>query len=148
MDTAAGAAPQSLPDVAAAPHTRSRLVRDVVVFQVKLLFDGVRDFLFSPLSIAAGLIGLAFGGRDPGLAFRRLLALGRSSDRWINLFGEYPAGRASGTGSVDTMIDDLEDALRRDYAEGGITARSRATVEAGLERLRAEMARRQSCRQG
>ncbi len=71
------------------PHHTSRLqlVWDVLVFQFKLAFDGLRDLLLSPLSIVAAVMGLLAGGDDPYQYFRRLLRFGRRSEIWINLFG-------------------------------------------------------------
>ncbi|WP_163271595.1 hypothetical protein [Chelativorans alearense] len=65
--------------------SRTRLVRRVVLFQVKLFADGLRDFVMSPLSIIAGVLGILFS-RDPEGAYDRLMRFGRETDRWINLF--------------------------------------------------------------
>jgi hypothetical protein len=65
------------------PPSRWVLLRDVAAFQFKLIIDGTRDVLLSPLSLIVALLGLATGRRD---WFYRLLVLGRRSDRWIDLF--------------------------------------------------------------
>jgi hypothetical protein len=86
-------------------HTsRLQLLWDVVVFQFKLLFDGVRDLLLSPLSILAAIFGMLAGGDDPQQYFRRLLRLGRRTEVWLNLFGHH---RHEGTS--DRMIDPLRE---------------------------------------
>ncbi|MEQ9181850.1 MAG: hypothetical protein RIF44_24495, partial [Nitratireductor sp.] len=60
--------------------------------------------------------------------FDRLMHFGRDTDRWINLFElNDPALRDSTT--LDTIADDLEQAVRRDYDAGGLSAQ-------GAERLR------------
>lgn len=130
----------------ALPRRRGRisLVRDVAVFQFKLMLDGFRDLVMSPMSFGAAIIGILAGGRDPYWAFRGLMAAGRESDRWINLFGAFDSLAGQRGRTVDATIDDIEEMLRRDYADGGVTARTRASVEAGLERLRAEMSRQRS----
>jgi hypothetical protein len=79
------AASESAPDDL---HTsRLQLVWDVLLFQFKLAFDGLRDLLLVPLSIGAAILGLVAGGNDPQQYFRRLLHLGRRSEMWLNLFG-------------------------------------------------------------
>jgi len=85
-------------------HTsRLQLIWDVVLFQFKLVFDGLRDILLSPLSLAAGILGLLAGGDDPARYFRRLLYLGHRTEVWINLFGRHRRGTS------DQMVDGLRE---------------------------------------
>ncbi len=86
-------------------HTsRLQLVWDVLVFQFKLAFDGLRDLLLSPLSIIAAVMGLLAGGDDPYRYFRRLLRFGRRSELWINLFGHRRRG-----GTSDDVVEPLRE---------------------------------------
>ncbi|PSM17151.1 MULTISPECIES: hypothetical protein [Nitratireductor] len=108
-------------------RSRAGMLRRVAVFQIKLFADGLRDVVMSPLSILAAIAG-AFSRRDPDVYFDRLMHFGRGTDRWINLFELHdPALRDTTT--LDTIADDLEQAVRRDYAGGGLSAQ-------GAERLR------------
>ncbi|MFK8016077.1 MAG: hypothetical protein AB8G17_11630 [Gammaproteobacteria bacterium] len=89
-------------------RNRAQVLRDVVVFQLKLVVDGLRDFLLIP---TAGIIGLysVVLSRRPGEPFYRLLRAGHATERWIDLFGEaYPRGE--------------------DQDEEGLTARERYAV--------------------
>ncbi|MCG8380387.1 MAG: hypothetical protein MI865_13060, partial [Proteobacteria bacterium] len=54
-------------------HSRWQLFRDVMSFQFKLLMDGLRDVLLSPISITAALVGVFTDSKDPGKYFYRLL---------------------------------------------------------------------------
>lgn len=83
--------------------SRLRLIWDVFLFQFKLAFDGLRDLLLSPLSIATAVMGLVAGGNDPHRYFRSLLDAGRRSEAWINLFGSH------GEGTSDEMVDGLRE---------------------------------------
>jgi hypothetical protein len=65
------------------PPSRWTLLRDVFAFQIKLVIDGLRDVLLSPLSLIIALLGLAFGRHE---WFYELLVVGRRSERWIDLF--------------------------------------------------------------
>lgn len=96
--------PSEPPEPENTVHTsRLQLIWDVVMFQFKLLCDAVRDVLLSPLSIFAAILGLLVGGDDPRRFFRRLMRLGRRSDMWINLFGQYRRGTS------DEMVDGLRE---------------------------------------
>jgi hypothetical protein len=112
---------------------RLGVFRDIVVFQAKLLVDGLRDLLLSPLSIGAALIDLLIPGDDGGKRFYAVVRFGRRTERWINLFGAAdrsdpdmaPQGADALLGEIEAF---LRDPKRRDTA--------RADVQALVERLR------------
>ena len=87
---------------------RRQLAWKVIVFQFKLALDGLRDVVLSPVSIISGLLGLIEGGSDPARYFRRVIRWGRSTERWINLFGHHESDTA------DEFVRPLE---RRFYEE-------------------------------
>jgi hypothetical protein len=100
----------------AAGSPRVRLIRETVILQIKLVADGLRDAILIPVSLAATLVGLLRGGEDCDREFRRVVKLGRRSDRWINLFGhQKPLGRAPVVGSVDTILEQVESAVTEQY---------------------------------
>ena len=66
---------------------RGTLVRNTVVFQLKLMADGFRDLVLLPVSLVATLIGLLRGGDEPEREFHQVIEIGRDSEKWINLFG-------------------------------------------------------------
>jgi hypothetical protein len=69
---------------------RWTLIRDLFVFQAKLLVDGFRDLLLVPASLVAGVWSLVSGDRDrPGAQFYQLISLGKESELWIDLFKAY-----------------------------------------------------------
>ncbi len=121
--------------------SRWALFRDVAVFQGKLIIDGLRDLVLVPLSLAAALIGVFTEPRNPGRKFYSVVALGRRSERWINLFG---AARATHPDefreddpdqSVDDLISMLERRIVEQHDRGGITAQARRAVDGALDRL-------------
>ena len=58
------------------------------MFQVKLLVDGFRDLILLPASLIAGLISfLHTDGERVGPEFYRVIAAGKQSEDWIDLFG-------------------------------------------------------------
>lgn len=72
---------------------RGELIRRSIMLQLKLIVDGVRDFLLVPVALVATLAGLLRGGDDPSREFNRVIELGRATDEWIDLFGVHQAAR-------------------------------------------------------
>lgn len=127
------------------------LLRDVAVLQVKLLVDGLRDLVLVPASLIAGLISLlsASDGR-PGPYFYRLLAVGKQSERWINLFGALRhssegrrAHRRLAGGDIDEIVGHLEKYVVEEYRRGGVTAQAKERIDKALESLQNRSRRRQ-----
>jgi hypothetical protein len=96
-DAADATRPQSDPHL-----SRLQMLSDVLLFQLKLVVDGLRDLLLSPISIGAALLGLLAGGTHPDRYFQRVLHFGRRTEKWINLFGEH-----DGPGTSDHLVDPL-----------------------------------------
>jgi hypothetical protein len=71
--------------------SRWRLVRDVIVFQVKCGMEAVLDVTLIPVSMVAAGLDLLFGNwRRPRL-FHAVLRFGERCEDWINLWGVAPA---------------------------------------------------------
>jgi len=97
-------------------NPRIELIRETAVLQIKLLVDGLRDAILIPLSLVAALIGVMRGGADCDREFRRLIKLGRRSERWINLFGhQRPLGNEPTKGSMDSILEQVESAVMEQY---------------------------------
>ena len=121
---------------------RWTLIRDVAVFQIKLLFDGFRDLLLLPISLITGIVSLVKGGREPSSEFYDLLRIGRRSERWINLFGA--ASHLHGPPSdedrfpvedVDEMVSRVESYVVDEYRRGGVTAQAKERLDKALDLL-------------
>lgn len=109
--------------------SRWEVLRDVLVFQAKLIVDGLRDLILSPISLMAGIIGLTFNPEDPGYLFRRVLYWGSRSEKWINLFGRWKPQESS----IDELFSKLERRIVSDYQEGGVTASAKNFLEKSLD---------------
>jgi len=113
---------------------RARLIRDAAVLQIKLLADGVRDAILIPLSLLAALIGLIEGGKDCDVKFRRVVKLGRRSERWINLFGDQPPlGASNPAGSMDSILSQVESIVLDHYRKGRTADETRAAVKEAMK---------------
>jgi hypothetical protein len=109
---------------------RFPVLRDVIVFQAKLLVDGLRDLLLSPLSVFAALVDLLVPGDDGGKRFYAVVRLGRRTERWINLFGaaDRHVPEASPKG-VDAVLEELEGLMRDPQRRDEARARAQALIE-------------------
>jgi len=112
---------------------RGRLIRETAVLQLKLLADGIRDAILIPLSLVAALLGLVEGGKNCDEKFRRVVKLGRRSERWINLFGEQqPLNVSHPAGSIDSILSQVESVVRDQYQKGRSAAETRAAVREAM----------------
>ena len=109
---------------------RGTLVRNTLVFQLKLMADGFRDLLLLPVSLIAAIIGFLRGGDEPDREFNQVIEVGRESEKWINLFGTHDVPRdANPAASIDSLFAKVEETLKQQYQEGGISERVQAEVE-------------------
>jgi hypothetical protein len=109
---------------------RFPVFRDVIVFQAKLLVDGLRDLLLSPVSIFAALIDLLVPGDDGGKRFYSVVRFGRRTERWINLFGAAdPRDPDKPATGADVLLDELEGLMRDPNRRDEVRARAEALVE-------------------
>jgi hypothetical protein len=120
---------------------RWTLIRDAAVLQVKLIVDGLRDFLLVPASLVAAVLSV-FSAKDgrPGPQFYQLLAMGKRSERWINLFGAIehaPAELAENEQSNDLDFDELvgkfENFVVDEYKRGGITSQAKQRIDRAID---------------
>jgi hypothetical protein len=91
------------------------LLRDLVIFQIKLFLDGLKDVALAPLSIGAAIIDLVLPGPDRGHRFYAVMAVGERFDRWLNLFGAAENASAAKDGlfghssvDADSLLGQLE----------------------------------------
>lgn len=119
---------------------RWRFLRDVVVFQLKLVLDAARDIALSPASLAAALLDVFAQGERPGRIFYRVLELGRRSEDWIDLFGGFEGAprrrlRLRGSQTIDDLVAQVEDMLVEQVDHGGVTASAKQAIDRSLDRI-------------
>ena len=91
-------------------------LRHLVVFQLKLALDALRDLAFSPMSIVAFLLDALLQPDYENSLTNRMMKLGQRSDRVINLFDEYSE---RGHYTVDLTFGEVEQAMyKRGEAPG------------------------------
>ncbi|MDH3441136.1 MAG: hypothetical protein OEM63_10310 [Gammaproteobacteria bacterium] len=121
---------------------RWTLTRDIGVLQVKLIVDGLRDFILVPVSIVVGIYSLMQKGRPGDNEFYNLLRVGRRSERWINLFGAADRVRAPETervnfpqDDIDSLVKKLEDFVVDEYQSGGVTKQAKDHLDQMLSSI-------------
>ncbi len=132
---------ESLPpisDLDATPVDRWQFFRDVLVFQVKLALDAMRDVILVPVSLGAALLDLVSSGERTGRSFYRVFAMGKRTDIWINLFDTYgnpdESPEAANT-TVDSLVAQFEALLVEQHDRGGVTATAKVAIDRALDRI-------------
>lgn len=121
---------------------RWTLARDIAVLQVKLIVDGLRDFLLVPVSLVAGIVSLIKHDNEPSNEFYDLLRLGRRSERWINLFGaaEKIHGPSAHDDNIlpddlDTMVNKVESYVVEEYKKGDVPKQAKDQIDRAIDTL-------------
>ena len=131
------------PEAAGDHADRWTLIRDLFVFQAKLLVDGLRDLLLVPASLVAGIWSLVSGenGR-PGPQFYKLVSLGKQSELWIDLFKAYENAPEEvrrehqfAVKNMDELVDKFESFVVDEYERGGVTAQAKERIDNALDAI-------------
>ena len=100
---------------------KGTLVRDLLIFQLKLVLDGLKGVVLFQVSLFAALFDLLFGRPGRPLVFYNVLRLSERIDLWLNLYGAsknaefvedglFGASRAGD----DTMLGKLEEYVKNE----------------------------------
>jgi hypothetical protein len=136
----------NLPQSAPPPPGRDdrwKFLRDVLVFQLKMFLDNVRDFALMPVSLVAALIDLVYRGEREGALFYKVLRWGSHSEKVIDVYsaiehhetGDFKVSRGY---TVDGVIARLEGVLVREYEKGGTAASIKTAMDRAIDQLHAE----------
>jgi hypothetical protein len=122
---------------------RWRFLRDVIVFQLKLLLDNLRDFALVPISLVAALIDLVYKGEREGALFYKVLRWGAHSEEVIDVYSaieHQPPGsfKVNPAYRVDSVIARLEGVVVREYEKGGTAASIKAALDRAIDQLHRE----------
>jgi hypothetical protein len=131
----------------AEPHpadaeARWRFLRDVAVFQLKMLLDNVRDFALMPVSLIAAGVDLVFKTDRQGGLFYRVLRWGSHSEEVIDVYSsikdETRDFRINPRYTVDGVIARLENVLVRECEKGGTAASIKSAMDRAFDQLHRE----------
>ena len=121
-------------------NDRWKFLRDVVVFQLKMFLDNVRDLVLMPVSLVAAAIDLVLRGDREGARFYRVLRWGRHSERVIDVYSaidqhppdDFEIGEAY---TVDGVIARLENVVSREVEKGGTAASIKGAMDRAIDQL-------------
>jgi hypothetical protein len=122
-------------------NERWKFFRDVLVFQLKMLLDNVRDFALMPVSLVAALIDLIFKGERHGSLFYQVLRWGAHSEEVINVYAAietHDRPTVNPRYTVDAVIARLEDVLIRECEKGGTAASIKAAMDRAIDQIQIE----------
>ena len=117
--------------------------RDVVVFQLKMLLDNVRDIVLMPVALGAAIIDLLYRGQREGALFYKVLRWGLHSEEVIDVYsaiehhepGRFKVSRAY---TVDGVIERLENVVTREVEKGGTAATIKSAMDRAIDQLHSE----------
>ena len=88
--------------------TRSRLLRDVVVFQIKLAMEALLDLTLIPVSLAAAGIDFLLGNWRRPRWFHAVLRFGERCERRIDLWGVASSGPEASQSDAEVLLRNIE----------------------------------------
>jgi hypothetical protein len=128
------------------PHVRWRFLRDVLVFQLKLVLGNLQNFVLVPVSLGAAAVDLFVKGKREGDKFYRVMDWGRRTDEMINVYSAIGGYHATGDENekdmygnytVDAVLARVENVIVREYEKGGTTASIKGAVDRVIDGMQA-----------
>src|SRR5436309_14310608 len=130
--------PNSL-TVESGSNERWKFLRDVLVFQLKMFLDNVRDFALMPVSLVAAVIDLIFKGERQGSLFYQVLKWGAHSEQVIDVYSaieKHHQPEINPNYTVDAVIARLEGVLVRECEKGGTAASIKAAMDRAIDQIK------------
>ena len=93
-------------------QTATRLIKEVVLLQLKVLLGAARDLALGPLAIVAAFVDLVFLKEGPPRYFEAVLRFGERSDRWIDVWSGGRDVESPKRENVDALIARVEEVVR------------------------------------
>jgi hypothetical protein len=126
-----------------AADERWTFIRDVVVFQIKLFLDNLRDLVLMPVALVAAIIDLFVRGEREGALFYKVLRWGAHSEEVIDVYSaieHHDPGqfRISETYTVDGVIARLQGVVVREVEKGGTAATIKTAMDRAIDQLHSE----------
>ncbi len=128
---------------------RWRFLRDVAVFQLKMLVSNGRDFALMPVSLGAALLDLFFKGETEGSFFYNVLRWGAHSEKMIDVYSavepsspapfeeltEPAKGGINPAFTIDAAVALLEGVVVRECERGGTTASIKTALDRAMDKV-------------
>lgn len=125
----------------ASSDDRWKFLRDVAVFQLKMVVSNVRDFALMPVSLGAAFLDFISRGEREGALFYRVLTWGAHSERMIDVYSAIHRDDdaiSEPNYTIDAAISRLEGVLTRECKKGGTAATIKAAMDRAIDQLHHE----------
>ncbi len=99
--------------------------RRLIIFQLKLAVDALRDIILSPVSIVCSLLDLAEKRNGENSYFEKLMLFGRNTERKINLFEQHQQE----TATIDSILHQVEGVVLREYKDKHLSKKTLSAIE-------------------
>lgn len=104
--------------------------RRLVIFQLKLTVDALRDILLSPVSIICSIIDLMDKNKGKNSYFEKLMVFGRDTEKRINLFEQH----RDSDSTIDSVLSQVEDIFRKEYKDKELSKKTLSAIEKILKK--------------
>ncbi|PCI72895.1 MAG: hypothetical protein COB38_02865 [Gammaproteobacteria bacterium] len=109
-------------------------VKRLLVFQVKLAVDALRDIILSPVSLICTLLDYFQKKSGKNSYFEKLMVFGRQTEKRINLFEQHQIETSfNKNASIDTVLNRVESVILREYKEKHISKKTLSAIETALK---------------
>jgi len=99
--------------------------RRLVIFQLKLAVDALRDIILSPVSIVCSLIDLAEKRKGKDSYFEKLMLFGRNTEKKINLFEQHQLEETT----IDSILNQVEGVVMKEYKDKNLSKKTVSAIE-------------------
>lgn len=121
---------------------RWQFLRDVAVFELKLMLNNLHNFFQVPLTLGVALFDLVFKHGEEGSRFYWLVEQGRLIDDHIDIYSivDHRERGLNRDYTVDAVLKRLEGVIVREYEKGGTAASVKNAVDRAFDEMQSRTA--------
>jgi hypothetical protein len=121
---------------------RWQFLRDVAVFELKLMLNNLHNFFQVPLTLGVAVFDLVFKHGEEGSRFYWLVEQGRLIDDHIDIYSiiDHRERGLNKDYTVDTVLKRLESVIVREYEKGGTAASIKNAVDRAFDEMQTRTA--------
>jgi len=105
-------------------------LRKLLIFQLKLAVDALRDILLSPVSIACSILDFLNKKEADNSYFEKLMIFGRNTERKINLFEQH----SNDESNIDAVLNQVESVIVNEYKDKTLSKKKLSQIKEILKR--------------
>jgi len=116
---------------------RWKFLRDVAVFELKLVLNNLHNFVQVPITLAVAAVDVIFKGKTEGERFYKVVEYGRTIDDSISIYSiiDHRDRGLNNDYTVDAVLKRLEHVIVREYEKGGTTASVKAALDRAIDEM-------------